>query len=399
MEKPATLGQIWDTTKTYMNSNMTKKYDGVLAPETAQELGTFLMTNERAMGLGISQETKADERLQKYNIIKMMPTKHMDEFENANDVFIITDAHGHDIGIYKADVNEFILSDKIQSANDKIISQFPESSQMILKERYKIENLEDLTKKLSKDEEIALSSKEQAQDNIEEEYEKKGLAVGDGTTNQDPEEEKAIASLPNDMKAEVLEQCRERNIKIKSILVVKDPKSVAEEISDENNYIKSKGGPVIMIQARNGGLSASEDVYMFQQGKEIPDANKHRGRLLELMNQNKGTGYVVDLEDKKEDEIMEGLENAISEYEDRMKMASMIPEGEGREKAEDFARSELKEETYELIKDYVPDPDRDTEMAQTLDSIEEEVNEESSIVEDEERSRWDSADPLNGPKI
>ena len=91
MEKPATVGQIWDTTKTYMNSSMVKKYDGVLSPETSQGLGNFLMTNPKAMGLGISQEAKTDDRLQKYNIIQMYPTKRKDEFENLNDVYIITD--------------------------------------------------------------------------------------------------------------------------------------------------------------------------------------------------------------------------------------------------------------------------------------------------------------------
>ena len=96
MEKPATVGQIWDTTKTYMNSSMVKKYDGVLSPETSQGLGNFLMTNPKAMGLGISQEAKTDDRLQKYNIIQMYPTKRKDEFENLNDVYIITDEHGHD---------------------------------------------------------------------------------------------------------------------------------------------------------------------------------------------------------------------------------------------------------------------------------------------------------------
>ena len=418
MEKPATVGQIWDTTKTYMNSSMVKKYDGVLSPETSQGLGNFLMTNPKAMGLGISQEAKTDDRLQKYNIIQMYPTKRKDEFENLNDVYIITDEHGHDIGIYKADKNEFVLSDKIQKANEKIIGEFPESSRELLMQKYTIRNLEELTDKLAKGEEVVLASKEQAQDDIEEEYEKQGLAVGDGTTNQDPEEEKAIQALPADMRAEVIEQCRERNIKIKNVLVVDEPESVATQIGEKDNHIRPNGGPVILVQAKSGGLDSAEDVYMFQDGQELPDTQTHEDRLLELMNQNQNTGYVIDLEDNREDEILEALDQAILEYEEKMQIANSMPEGEDKDKAISFARETLKSEAYQVTEDYVPDSDG--KVAQTLDAIEyettpdsmEEIDKIEAMARDKisgvlglnkdeddgERSLWDEANPFNGPK-
>lgn len=427
---PATADQIWDTTKAYMNSNLIKKYDGILAPETAQGLGSFLTTNKNAKGLGISQDVKDDERLQKYNIIQMYPVKSKGEFENPNQVYIITDEKGFDIGIYDATENRFELSDKIKDANKEIISRFPEASQTLLKERYKVENLKDLSEKLSKGEELVLASEEQAQDDIEEEYEKQGLSVGDGTTNQDPEEKEAIESLPADMRADIVEQCRARNIAIKSVLVVDDPKSVATEIGDEDNHIRQNGGPVVIVQARSGNIDSAEDVYMFQDGQDVPETESHKDRLNELMYQNKNSGYVTDLEDNREDEILIALDKALLEYQNRMQMAEAMQEGEDKDKAISFARETLRNDTYKAIAGYVPD--RDGAVAQKVEQNEyeatpdrmEEIDEfEKDVIdgmgtvvgavgtaalaatgldksndekeEDGGRSRWDLPDPYN----
>jgi hypothetical protein len=45
MEKSATVGQIWDASKTYTSSNTVKRYDAIIDAKSVQELGTYARTH------------------------------------------------------------------------------------------------------------------------------------------------------------------------------------------------------------------------------------------------------------------------------------------------------------------------------------------------------------------
>ena len=76
MKERASAGQIWEMSKAYTSSNTVKRYDAIIEGQSVQNLGTYLQTHP-ADFFGISNETKADEKLQKYNIMKITPTRRL----------------------------------------------------------------------------------------------------------------------------------------------------------------------------------------------------------------------------------------------------------------------------------------------------------------------------------
>lgn len=306
----ADAGQIWEMSKAYMASDTVKKHDAVIDPKSVENLGTYLQKHPLETS-GISAETKVDDRLQKFNIMKIAATRRLDQLENPEETYLITDEHGHDIGTYTIteDGPVFKLSPKIKEATDRVLSQFPDGeAKELLRERYEINSLEDLTNKLAKGEEIVLATEGQAQDDIKEEYQKRGLDVEGIDNSEEQEERDALNKVPSDMRDEVVRICEEQGIKIKEILVVDCPKCVGEEMTDGTNHIKENGGPVIMVQAKSGDASQlSDDLYMFQDGQSIPNAEADKDRMLDLMNEHKDEGAVAELDDTREAEIYDKI--------------------------------------------------------------------------------------------
>lgn len=367
MEKNASAGQIWEASKAYMSSNTVKRYNAIVANESVEKLGTYLQIHAAEFS-GISNETKSDEKLQKYNIMKITPTRRLGEIDNLAEMYLITDEHGHDIGTYQITDKGpvFKLSPKIQEANEKVMSQFPESSRDILEHRFEVKSMEDLAEKLSKGDDLALSSKEQAQDEIEDEYAERGIAIDNGS-DQDPEEKKAIESLPADMRGRVISLCREKGIQIKEVLVVDCPKCIDEEMTNGTNHIKPDGEPIIMIQAKSGDAGQlSDDLYMFQGETEIPNVDADKDRMLELMQQHKGEGAVPELTDTTEDDIRLKVENQIelAEY-----MKAQNPD-----QVEEI-NNNLRLAITSIIGDYVPSK----ELSERQDEVEEQL-----LIEDQE---------------
>lgn len=370
MEKSASAGQIWEASKAYMSSNTVKRYDAIIENQSVQSLGTYLQTHP-ADFFGISNETKSDEKLQKYSIMKLTPTRRLGEIENASEMYLITDEQGHDIGTYQMTDRGpvFKLSPKIQESNEKIISQFPGAGKEILEHRFEVKTMEQLAEKLAKDEKIALYSKEQAQDEIEDAYAEKGMAIDDGS-DQDPEEEKAIDSIPADMRGQVVELCRDKGIQIKEVLVVDCPQCIDEEMVNGTNHIKPDGEPIIMIQAKSGDAGQlSDDLYMFQGETEIPNVDADKDRMLELMQQHKGEGTVPELTDTTEDDIRLKIENQIelAEY-----MKAQNPD-----QVEEI-NNNLRLAITSIIGDYVPSE----ELSKRQDEVEEQLLREDQEAEE-----------------
>lgn len=406
MKESASAGQIWEASKAYMSSDTIKRYDAIIANESVDNLGSYLQKHILEFS-GISNETRSDEKLQKYNIMKITPTKRLGEIENMQEMYLITDEHGHDIGTYQMTEHgpEFKLSAKIRDGNDRIKEQFSGSGKEILDEKYEIDSMEKLADRLAKGEDIALSSKEQAQDDIEDEYAERGIAVDDGP-DQDPEEKEAIQSLPADMRSEVVEMCREQGIKIKEIMVVQDCKDVYREMGEEGNTVSPSGGPVIMVRTGGSGAETKDNVMLFQKGQRIPDTDANRDRLLELMYQHKGSENLNDLNDNREDDIMRQLHECVQEYEQEMQayMNADFESEEARQKAIEASRDKLLCGSKEALEGYIPDSDG--EIAAFVQAIEEEATKDEAEVEREndgqevgedeghERSIYDQ-DPLN----
>ena len=397
--------RAWDAAKSYGGSNIIKHFDAIVHTESIETLGNFAKKREIEIH-GVDKDAKASELLKKYTIKKITPERHLDEVENPMEMYLITDLHGHDIGTYQITENGpvFKLSPKIQEYNEKIIATFPEAEQELLRARFKTDSAEVLIEKLAKGEEIALASAEQAKDVIEEEYEARNLSKPDGTTNEDPEEEKAISAIPSDMRAEVVEQCRKRGISIKEVLVVDCPTCLAEEIDNEKVGIRKNGGPVILIQARSGDASLSDDVYAFQDGVEIPNANAQKDRLVNLMEQHHGEGAVVELEDTEKERVMNHIAEVVetNEYKIQQLQNSHFESEEDREDAIMKVRSDLAGEVKSVIDyhDYEPDEQMqdyvhslENKANGTLDdnSDNDELDENGAHV----KNRWDSANPYN----
>jgi hypothetical protein len=355
-------------------------------------------------------DEKADDRLQKYTIKKITPTRRLEEIENPTEMYLITDEFGHDIGTYMMTEHgpEFKLSTKIAEANEKIISQFPEKSREMLEARYKINTLEDLYEKLSKGEDIALASKEQAQDDIQKEYENAGLVERDGDKNEDMDEKTALATVPSDMRSEVIEECRKRNIKIKAVLIVDCPECVSRELGEGENHIRENGGPIIMVQAKNDGFDSADKAYMFQDGQDLPDVEKNKDRIIELMEQHKDEGAIPDLLDNREEDIKKQLDEAVIKYQKTVEEYETMnfESQEDKEKAIANARNTLLDDTQSIIGDYTPDSDG--EIASYVKAIKSEAEpekepekenekDEENVDDGFEKNRWAEADP-NNPK-
>lgn len=389
--------RAWEAAKIYNGSNILNHFNGIVHTESIETLGNF--TKKRGIETrGIDSDTKVDDRLLKYTVSRITPERNLEEVENPQEIYLITDEHGHDIGTYEITESGpiFRLSPKIREYNEKIIEAFPEAEQEILRERYRTDNLEELTEKLAKGESIALASKEQARDDIEQEYEKKGLSEPDGTSNQDPEEEKAINEIPSDMRAQVLEQCKEKGISIKAVLVVDCPDCLTEEIDNDRVGIKKGAGPVILVQARSGDASLADDVYAFQNGVEIPNANAEKEKLADLMKQQEGKPAVAELVDEKKRE----LEAAIAErieveaYKIEQIEGADFASEEDRQAAISKVRSETAGEIKSLVDYY--DYEHDEEMQEVVKKAE--TNDSSDTddsMDDYAMNRWDSANPYN----
>ena len=390
--------RAWDTAKTYNSSNILKHFDGIIHTESIETLGNF--TKKRGIETrGIDSDAKVDDRLLKYTLKRITPTRNLEEVENPQEMYLITDEHGRDIGTYEITEHGpvFRLSPKIQEYNEKIIATFPEEQQEILRARYKTENLEELTAKLAKGESIALASKEQARDDVEKEYEKRGLSQPDGISNQDPEEEKEINEIPSDMRGQVLEQCKEKGISIKAVLVVDCPDCLTEEIDNDKVGIKKGAGPVILIQARSGDASLADDVYAFQNGVEIPNANAEKEKLVTMMEQQKGKPAVAELVDEKkrelEDAIAERIE--VEAYKIEQLEGADFASEEDRQTAIAKVRSETAGEIKSLVDYY--DYEHDKEMQEVVKKVE--TNDSSDTDDSMDdfggKNRWELPDPYN----
>ena len=116
-------------TKIYGGSSIVKYFDGIVEGDSLKTLGEFVRDPKHMIETsGIDLETKSDDRLAKYNVVKIVPIKHLDEVSNINQLYLITDEHGHDIGTYEIAENNvpiFKLSPKIKEYNDKILAEFP----------------------------------------------------------------------------------------------------------------------------------------------------------------------------------------------------------------------------------------------------------------------------------
>lgn len=378
--------RAWESAKIYNGSNLIRHFDGIVNTDSVQTLGNFAKT--RGMETwGMDPDSKVDDRLLKYHITEVTPTKNQSELENPSQFYLITDEYGHDIGTYEISDKGpvFRLSPKIREANEKIINSFPEEQQEILREKYRTDNMEDLVEKLAKGEEVALASKEQARDDIEEDYEKRGLSVGDGTTNEDQEEEKAISAIPSDMRSEVINQCREKGISIKEVLVVDCAECLSDEINNERVGLRKNGGPVILVQARSGDASLQDDVYAFQDGRELQNANEDNDRIVNLMEQHRGEGAVVELEDTEKERVMRHIEEVVAEAEE--KIANIMANSDSFESVADRDRAIMKEREdlvgeIKSIIDY-HDYEPDKEVENILQTSEKEAEAPYSVVIDD----------------
>lgn len=376
-----------EATKIYFGSNTVNHLDGIVHTNTIETLGNFVK-KKSIETRAIDPDTKVDDKLLKYTITRITPTKHLDEVNNYHEIYLITDEHGHDIGTYEITENGpvFKLSPKIKEYNEKVIEMFPEAQQEILREKYDINNLEELTDKLAKGEKIALASKEQAQDDIEQEYEKRGLSTSNGTIHEDPEEEKAIASIPSDMRGEIIQQCRDRGISIKSVIVVDCPDCLIDEIDNEKVGIQKGRGPVILVQARSGDASLADDVYAFQGDQEIPNANAEKEKLADLMNQHEGKAQVTELEDKRKEEL-------------ELKIAQQLELEKYRIEQNPEAKDTIEHETAlaisSLVNYYGYEDDKD--MQELVDNANAKATEEDEHEEDEheEPTIYNTHKPIN----
>lgn len=415
------IGKALETTKIYGGSNIVKHFDAIVESDSLKTLGSYV----REHGIesrGMDMDSKADDKLLKYNMVKITPTRYLDESENPMQMYLITDEKGHDIGTYEITENGpvFKLSPKIQKYNEKIMGEFQGQSQEILKERYKIDSLEDLVEKLSKNEKIALASKEQAKDDINEEFEKQGMVIGEGQ-EQNEEEKEALDRIPADQRGEAIEFAHENGLKLKDVLVVDSPKELSNQIDNRDNQIVESGGPVILIRANHGGAdSLGDDVYAFQDGKAIQN-EKNDNTLEDLMNQHRDEGQVPSLNDAEGIRMQEEVQKIIEESEAKIQQLEKMKEyevSEGEDKEE--IMGQLNKKIADIVADrnaklkaiarerYPLKPFDEKGMDKLEDKMElpqekegDDVNQENEEQSDEQenegmyKNRWDTANPYN----
>ena len=326
------IGKAFNIAKIYSGSNTVNKLDAIIEAESLSTLGDFVRDPRNMIETkGIDFDEKSDDRLQKYNIVKITPTKHLDDLENPMEIYLITDEHGHDIGTYEVTENGpvFKLSSKIQEHNETIQGRFRGQAKDILENKYKIESLETLVEKLSKGENIALVSEQQAKRDINNEYTEQGMKFeSDSMDEISNEDQDALDSIPADMRGEAVEFAKQHELKVKDILIVDSPKELAGEIDNRDNQVSEYGGPVILIRANHGGAdSLGDDVYAFQDGHAI-QSQKNDDILENLMNQHQGEGQVKSLNDDEgdnlEQEVVKLMTDAIAKIEEKQEKIAQI---------------------------------------------------------------------------
>lgn len=253
-EEKSSFGLVeraWEIAKIYNGSDRVKHFDGIVEGNSLKTLKEFVRDLETR---GIDFNEKSDDRLDKYNVVKIVPIRHLDEVSNAQEMYLITDEHGHDIGTYEITENgpEFKLSPKIKDYNEKILAEFPKQEREILDELYQTNTLEDLIGKLDEDQSIALASKEQAKYEINPKYKEiYGTPVDGGKEYQDQDEKNALYRIPADMRGQAIEFARQNGLEVKEILIVDNPKQLSKSIDNRNNQIAENGGPVILIKTKS----------------------------------------------------------------------------------------------------------------------------------------------------
>ena len=414
------IAQCWEKSKIEVGSNTLKRFNTTIDLDSIQTLANYVRNIEperRIDTRGIDSETKADDRLLNYNIAKIIPAGNKEQVENSLEMYLITDNQGHDIGIYYPDTKTFELSPKIKSHNDKIIGQFQGQAKEILEEQYSVDTLENLVERLSKGEDIALSSKEQAKDDISEEYEKKGMSLGE-VQEQDKEEKETLERIPADMRGEAVDLARKNGSKVKEILVVNNPKDLSKQIDNRENQISPNGGAVVLIRTSHEGAdSLGDDVYAFQDGEAI-QSEKNDDILEDLMDQHRDEGQVQTVTDNEGIRLKKEVENVIEEANAKIQqlkeMKEMeVSEGEDKEKIIETLNNQISAvearrdaKLRDLARERYPLPPFDEKG---LDDIEEKVeetqeepvNDEKQDDEEEQgdegmyKNRWDTANPYN----
>ena len=305
------IGRAWETSKIYSGSNTVKRYDAVVDSGSLKTLGEFIRDPKALIETkGIDFDSKSDERLAKYNVVRIIPTKKLDEINNPLEIYLITDEHGHDLGTYEITEYgpKFKLSKRIQEYNEKMKKEngFSEEEQSILREEYDVKNLETLVGKLSKDEELLIESKEKAEEvikkkqpqNQEEELELDNKPKS--TTKEENElatQQRAISKVPMDMRDEVYNFIQAKGIKIQDILVVDSAKNVADRIDNRKNQINPKGGPVVIVKTLHGGVdSLGNDYYTIQDGRTASQEEANDMILGNIMEDHKDEAHIRDLD-------------------------------------------------------------------------------------------------------
>lgn len=401
------MGQAWNSAKIYHGSNIVGDLNAIVDTKSIRSIGNYAQTKACLENFGVSGDAKVDDRLLKYTLAKITPTQNFDKYKKTEttkktEMYLISDEHGHDIGVCEmgedGQILSFTLSPKIEENNKQVIEQklkekydklregitdsekLKELKAREAKERekyegmYKVGSYKELVEKLAKGDRIALASVEQLQDDIAKNQSEEMRTISgkesDIEKTEDSEEEQAIESIPADMRAEVIQKCREQGISIKQVIVVDCPKCLSEEVDNSEVGIRSNGGPVILVQAKNQGTELSDDLYMFQDGKQLQNSTKDKDRVIELMEQHKGEGAVIELDDTKKEVIMKAILEKMEEYDKRVKD---IQEGnyateEDRTKAIMQAGRDTVGEIKSIIsyEDYVPDKEV-TDLVQGLE--------------------------------
>ena len=450
------IGKAWNTAKIYNNSNTVSKYRAVVESDTLQTLGNYvsgLGITRQLETRGIDSDTKSDDRLQKYNIVKITPTNStkLDEVENFTDMYLITDEKGQDIGIYypaaeKGQVGKFILSERFTNQTKKTLDDFSDQKDIlerIVNEEYKIDNIEILSEKLSKGESLSLS-KEEAKYTIKEEYRKKGLISDDKSelTQEERieqnEEQEALNNIPPALREQAVKFAKENSLKIKDILIIKDPEAIMNNLDNDRLRITKDGGPVILLRTGHGGAdSLGDDVYVAQAGKSFIHDEKEDDKLESVTDVYKGEDTVPDVQSLDFKKTSDQEKQLILESELRAQKEKILQEQRAREIYEKIKEIEDEQKEIEIIRnqkinlesqDFESPEDKEKALAE-LDlqiagheekiqilkgELEAYMNEKETTIRQEDRqvekhkegeesedayekSRWDSADP-NQPK-
>ena len=381
------FGKAWNTAKIYNSSNTVKKYDAIVESDSLKTLGEFVRDPKKMVETkGIDFDEKSDDRLQKYNVVKITPTKKLGKVENLTDMYLITDEKGRDIGIYypatdNGQVAKFILSERFTNENSDILKKF--SGQRVILEQkinkeYKVDNIEDLTKKLSKGQSLSLTQ-EEAKREIREEYRKKGMSFGDeeeqeqNLTSEEAlekkEEQQVLSEIPMQYRDQAIKFARENNLKIKDILIIKNPESLMRNIDNDRLKITKDGGPVILLRTNHGGAdSLGDDVYAAQAGKSFIHDEKEDDVLEPVTDIYKG-----------EDEVPELSQTEFNKLSDQERI--QILESELREQERQIIEARKLFEMAEIQR-------MQKEEQEKIDNLERKINDlENKKLEIEEQSK------------